>query len=68
MMISKNKTNELINQLIQKFKKLEQKYDFVLCEGYRRSFLNINMNYDINIKIAQNFVSAVVTPATPAKP
>ena len=25
MMISKNKTNELINQLIQKFKKLEQK-------------------------------------------
>jgi phosphate acetyltransferase len=60
MMISKNKTNELINQLIQKFKKLEQEYDFVLCEGIRRSFLNITINYDMNIKIAQNFGSAVI--------
>ena len=59
-MISKHKTNELINQLIQKFKKLEDKYDFVLCEGIRRSFLKINLNYDLNIKIAQNFGSAVV--------
>jgi len=59
-MISKNKTNELINQLIQKFKKLEDKYDFVLCEGFRRSFLTITINYDINIKIAQNFGSAVI--------
>jgi phosphate acetyltransferase len=54
-MISKHKTNELINELIQKFKYLENKYDFVLCEGIRKSFLNINLNYDLNIKIAQNF-------------
>jgi len=60
MMISKNKVNELINQLIQKFKKLEDKYDFVLCEGIRRSFLKITINYDLNIKIAQNFGSAVI--------
>ena len=60
MMISKHKTNELINQLIEKFKYLENKYDFVLCEGIRRSFLKINLNYDLNIKIAQNFGSAVV--------
>jgi len=60
MMISKHKTNELINQLIEKFKYLENKYDFVLCEGIRRSFLKINLNYDLNIKIAQNFGSAVI--------
>lgn len=59
-MISQNKTNELINQLIQKFKKLEHHYDFVLCEGIRRSFLTTTINYDLNIKIAQNFGSAVV--------
>ena len=59
-MISKNKTNELINQIIEKFKRLEDKYDFVLCEGIRRSFLKIALNYDLNIKIAQNLGLAVI--------
>ena len=59
-MIASNKTNILINQLITKFKKLESNYDFVLCEGIRRSFLNSNINYDLNIKIAQNFGSASI--------
>jgi len=59
-MIASNKTNILINQLITKFKKLESEYDFVLCEGIRRSFLNNNINYDLNIKIAQNFGSASI--------
>ncbi len=53
--ISQNKTNELINLLIKKFKRLESKYDFVLCEGIRRSFLTNTINFDINILIAQNF-------------
>ena len=59
-MIASNKTNILINQLITKFKKLEKRYDFVLCEGIRRSFLNSNISYDLNIKIAQNFGSTYV--------
>ena len=59
-MISSNKTNELINQLIAKFKKLEREYDFVLCEGIRRSFLTSNINFDLNIKIAQNFGSPYI--------
>ncbi len=59
-MISSNQTNELINQLIMKFKKLEKEYDFVLCEGIRLSFLNANINFDLNMKIAQNFGSPYV--------
>jgi phosphate acetyltransferase len=59
-MIAFNKTDELINQLIRKFKKLEKEYDFVLCEGIRRSFLTTNINYDLNVKIAQNFGSAYI--------
>ncbi|MCW9026175.1 MAG: phosphate acetyltransferase [Thiovulaceae bacterium] len=59
-MISENKTNELINLLIKKFKKLEKDYDFVLCEGIRRSFLTNTINFDINILIAQNFGSPVL--------
>ncbi|MEA3331780.1 MAG: phosphate acetyltransferase [Campylobacterota bacterium] len=59
-MIATNRTNELINQLITKFKKLENEYDFVLCEGMRRSFLTPTINYDLNLKIAQNFGSSYI--------
>ena len=59
-MISQNKTKQLVNQLLTKFKKLEKEYDFVLCEGIRLSFLNANINFDINIKLAQNFGSPYV--------
>jgi len=59
-MIASNRTNELINELIEKFKKLEDNYDFVLCEGIRRSFLTPTINYDLNLKIAQNFGSSYI--------
>ncbi len=59
-MISQNRTKELINQMLVKFKKLEKEYDFVLCEGIRLSFLNANINFDINMKLAQNFGSPYI--------
>ncbi|QSZ41189.1 phosphate acetyltransferase [Sulfurimonas aquatica] len=59
-MIASNKTKQLINQLMVKFKKLESTYDFVLCEGIRQSFLSSNINFDLNIKIAQNFGSPYI--------
>ena len=58
--ISQNKTHELINTLITKYKKLEDEYDFVLCEGIRRSFITTTINLDINILIAQNFASPIL--------
>ena len=59
-MIATHQTNQLINQLITKFKKLEREYDFVLCEGIRSSFLTSTISYDINVKIAQNFASPYI--------
>jgi len=59
-MISQSKTKQLINQILTKFKKLEKEYDFVLCTGIRLSFLNANINFDINIKLAQNFGSPYI--------
>jgi len=59
-MIATNKTNELITEIMTKFKKLEKEYDFVLCEGIRLSFLNTNINFDINIKLAQNFGASYI--------
>ena len=54
-LIAKGKDNELIENLITKFKALEREYDFVLCEGIRKSFLTTAISYDLNVKIAQNF-------------
>jgi phosphate acetyltransferase len=59
-MIANSKTNELINELIEKFKKLEDSYDFVLIEGIRRSFITSSINFDINIEIAKNFNSPFI--------
>ncbi len=59
-MIANNKIDELVNQLIAKFKKLENDYDFVLVEGVRHSFLTNTINFDFNIKIAQNLGSPVI--------
>ncbi len=59
-MIANNKTNTLLNELIAKFKKLENDYDFVLVEGIRHSFLTNTIDFDLNIKIAQNFASPII--------
>ncbi len=59
-MISKKQDNLLISLLIEKFKKLEREYDFVLCEGIRRSFLTSTISYDLNVKIAQNFAAPTI--------
>jgi len=59
-MISKKQDNSLITQLIDKFKKLEQEYDFVLCEGIRHSFLTSTISFDLNVKIAQNFAAPMI--------
>ena len=59
-MIAQKEDNRLITALIEKFKKLEQEYDFVLCEGIRRSFLTSTISYDLNVKIAQNFAAPTI--------
>jgi len=59
-MISEKQDNLLITQLIDKFKKLEHEYDFVLCEGIRHSFLTSTISYDLNVKIAQNFAASTI--------
>ena len=54
-MVAHKEEHHLIEQLIEKFKKLEKEYDFVLCEGIRRSFLPESISQDLNIEIAKNF-------------
>jgi len=60
MMIAKNQTDELIEELILKYKRLEEKYDFIVCQGIQKTSLIPSFDFDINIKIAQNFATPFV--------
>jgi len=59
-MIATNNINSLMNELIGKFKKLEEDYDFVLVEGIVHDSLTTTINFDLNVKIAQNFGSPII--------
>ena len=59
-MIASKRSDELLNEMIEKFKKLEERYDFVLCEGMRRSSLGVLNDFDLNLMFAQNFGSAYI--------
>lgn len=59
-MIASGGEDEFLIGLIEKYKELEKKYDFILCEGLRRDSLNRDIPYDLNLKIAQNFSSPYV--------
>jgi phosphate acetyltransferase len=59
-MIARNQTNILINELISKFKKLEDEYEFILMEGISNSAVTSALNFDLNIKIAQNLGSSMI--------
>jgi phosphate acetyltransferase len=53
-MVSEDRLHELHSGLIQKFRKLEARYDFVLCEGLNRSCFSATFDFDMNLEIAKN--------------
>ncbi len=59
-MIANSNLQEVINTLIEKFKKLENSYDFVLIEGIHRSFISSSIDFDLNIEIAKNLNSPIL--------
>lgn len=60
-MIAANKQNELIESIIERFKDIEKKYDFVLIEGLNQSSFTQSLDFDINVLIAKNIGSPLVT-------
>lgn len=53
-LLSEGKTDEVIQKVITKYKKLEQKYDYVLVEGSDFSGEGGFTELDVNITIAKN--------------
>ncbi len=60
-MIADNRLNELIENLIEKFKNLENNNDFVLVEGLNQACFTQSLDFDINLVIAKNIGSPVVS-------
>ena len=52
--MAENKFNYFIESLLEKFKKLENSYDFVVVEGLNNSSFSNSVDFDINLAIAQN--------------
>ncbi|MBU0631374.1 phosphate acetyltransferase [bacterium] len=60
MMVAQNKRDELIEELIGKYKKLEERYDLIVCQGIQKPFFKQIFDFDINIKIAQNLGASFI--------
>ncbi len=60
-MFADGKTHAFFESLIEKYKKLEEKYDFVLCEGVHNSAFTDLIDFDINLDIAKNFSSPLMS-------
>ena len=53
-LIAKNKTNQIIENIIDRFKHLQEKYDFVLIQGLNKEMITSTIGDDLNIEVAKN--------------
>ncbi|WKN43329.1 phosphate acetyltransferase [Tunicatimonas pelagia] len=53
-LILEGKYDQVLDRVIEKFKALEQKYDFVLCEGSDFTDENATLDFNINVDFAKN--------------
>lgn len=60
-LIAENKFNEVLEGLIEKFKKLEEEYDFVLIEGLNQLSFSSTLDFNINLEIAKNLSSPYIS-------
>ena len=60
-LIAENKFNEVLESLIEKFKHLENEYDFVLVEGLNQSNFSNTLDFDINLSMAKNLSSPFIS-------
>ena len=57
-LIAQNQTTFLIESLIEKYKKLEENYDFVIVQGLHQDAFSRALDIDINLEIAKNLGSS----------
>jgi len=60
-LLAQNKLHDLIEELIAKFKKLQEEYDFILVEGLCRNCFSAAIDFDLNLEIAKNIGSPIAS-------
>jgi phosphate acetyltransferase len=60
-MVAENRIKEFIENIIDKFKKLQKDFDFVLVEGLNQSSFTYSLDFDINLEIAKNINSFFIS-------
>jgi len=58
--VLKDGVEALLKGIFLKFKKLQNKFDFILCEGIKQSLYKEFCDFDINLDIAKNFSSPII--------
>lgn len=56
-MVAENRVHDLLEELIGKFRKLQEQYAFVLIEGLSHACFTATLDIDINLEIAKNLGS-----------
>ena len=58
-LLSASNYNQLIEEILFKYKQLESRYDFILCEGTDFLHRDAAFEFDLNIEIATNLGGAI---------
>lgn len=66
-LINKGQNEELIDGILTKYKKLENEYDFILCEGTDFTGKEAAFEFELNAQIASNLGCPVVLVANAAE-
>lgn len=53
-LMNSGKHEQVLDKILEKYKYLESKYDFVLCEGLDYLGKNVSLEFDLNADIASN--------------
>ena len=59
-LISKGQTDKVLDRIIQKYKALEKKSDFILCEGSDFVAESSSFEFGFNVQVAKNLSSPVL--------
>jgi phosphate acetyltransferase len=60
-MIAENNLNLLIENIIDRFRKLKKDFDFILVEGLNQACFTQSLDFDINLLIAKNIGSPYIS-------
>lgn len=60
-LIAEGRLNFLLERLVERFNTLLHAYDFVVCQGLSVTSFSSALDFDLNLEIARNFTSPVVT-------